>query len=71
MRALWKPSKLLPQTDRLVAIHAEDRQMLAATEEKLKQAKKAAPTDYLRAHTEAAEVYAVKRTPQINPRLRC
>jgi dihydroorotase (multifunctional complex type) len=59
--AITEAFKAIAQTDRLVAIHAEDRQMLAATEEKLKQAKKSAPTDYLRVHTEAAELYAVKR----------
>jgi dihydroorotase (multifunctional complex type) len=59
--AIVEAFKAVAATERLVAIHAEDRQMLAATEEKLKQAKKSAPTDYLRVHTEAAEVFAVKR----------
>lgn len=44
-----------------VAVHAEDRTMIAASEAKLKQAKKAAPADYLRAHTEAAELKAIQR----------
>ncbi len=44
-----------------VAIHAEDRAMIAASEEKLKQTKKAAPADYLRAHTEAVETKAIQR----------
>ena len=35
--------------------------MLAANEAKLKQAKKAAPADFLRAHTEAVELKAIQR----------
>ncbi len=44
-----------------VAVHAEDRALLVANEEKLKQAKKIATADYLRAHTEAVELKAVQR----------
>jgi dihydroorotase len=53
--------KAASDAELLVAVHAEDRAMLAANEEKLKLAKKSAPTDYLRAHTEAVELYAVQR----------
>ena len=44
-----------------VAVHAEDRAMLAAIEAKLKKAQKTAPADYLRAHTEEVELKAVQR----------
>ncbi len=44
-----------------LAVHAEDRAMIAASEAKLKQTQKAAPADYLRAHTEAVEVKAIQR----------
>jgi len=45
----------------LVAIHAEDKTLLAANEEKLKQAKKIGTADFLRAHTEAVELKAIQR----------
>lgn len=44
-----------------VAIHAEDRASIAASEVKLKQGKKTALTDYLRAHTETVELKAIQR----------
>jgi dihydroorotase (multifunctional complex type) len=44
-----------------VAVHAEDRALLAANEEKLKQAKKIGTTDFLRAHTEEVELKAIQR----------
>ncbi len=44
-----------------LAVHAEDRAMLAANEEKLKQAKKSGIADFLRAHTEAVELTAIQR----------
>lgn len=44
-----------------VAVHAEDRAMLWANEEKLKKAQKTVPADFLRAHTEAVELKAVQR----------
>ncbi len=44
-----------------VAVHAEDKALLTANEQKLKQAKKIAINDYLRAHTEAVEVKAIDR----------
>ncbi len=45
----------------LVAVHAEDRPLLAANEEKLKQEKKIGATDFLRAHTEEVELKAIQR----------
>lgn len=53
--------KAVADTKRLVAVHAEDRAMIAATEEKLKMAKKVAPVEFLRAHSEEAELRAVQR----------
>jgi dihydroorotase (multifunctional complex type) len=44
-----------------VAVHAEDRALLAANEEKLKQAKKNGAADFLRAHTEEVELKAIQR----------
>ena len=44
-----------------VAVHAEDKALLTANEQKLKQAKQTATNDYLRAHTEAVEVKAIER----------
>ena len=44
-----------------VAVHAEDKEMLVANEEKLKQAKKIGTADFLRAHTEEVELTAIKR----------
>ena len=44
-----------------LAVHAEDRVMLAENEEKLKQAKKSGTADFLRAHTEAVELTAIQR----------
>ncbi len=48
-----------------LAVHAEDRMMLAANEEALKKAKKTSLTNYLRAHTEAVELKAVERILKI------
>ena len=44
-----------------VAVHAEDKESLAANEEKLKQAKKISTADFLRAHTETVELKAIQR----------
>lgn len=44
-----------------LAVHAEDHTMLASAEAKLKQAHKASNADYLRAHTETAELKAIQR----------
>ena len=45
----------------LVAVHAEDRALLAANEEKLKQEKKTSTADFLRVHTEEVELKAIQR----------
>ncbi len=44
-----------------LAVHAEDRALLAANEEKLKVAKKTGLGDFLRAHTEQVELRAIQR----------
>jgi len=49
-----------------LAVHAEDRAMLAANEEKLKQAKKSGTADFLRAHTEAVELIAIQRLLKVS-----
>jgi dihydroorotase len=59
--ALLEAFKAAADAKRLVAVHAEDRSMITAAEEKLKRAKKAAPVEFLRAHSEEAELRAVHR----------
>jgi dihydroorotase (multifunctional complex type) len=44
-----------------VAVHAEDKAILLTNEEQLKRNKKVSTADFLRAHTEAAELIAVER----------
>jgi len=44
-----------------LAVHTEDRAMLAVNEGKLKQAKKNSLNEFLRVHTENVEVNAIKR----------
>jgi dihydroorotase (multifunctional complex type) len=44
-----------------VAVHAEDKAILLTNEEQLKRNKKVSTVDFLRAHTEAAELIAVER----------
>jgi dihydroorotase len=60
-QALQEAFKEVAELKVPVAVHAEDRALLVANEEKLKQAKKIATADYLRAHTEAVELKAVQR----------
>jgi len=59
--ALEEAFKAAADAKRLVAVHAEDHTTIAATEEKLKMAKKVAPVEFLRAHSEEAELRAVQR----------
>jgi dihydroorotase len=44
-----------------VAVHSEDRELLAANEEKLRQTKKIETADFLRLHTEAVELKSIQR----------
>jgi dihydroorotase (multifunctional complex type) len=48
-----------------VALHAEDKALLTANEEKLKQAKKSSTAAFQQAHSEAVEVKAVERLLKI------
>ncbi len=59
--ALKEALNAIAQTKLPLAVHAEDRQMIAGNEDKLKKAKKNAPIEYLRAHAEATELRAVER----------
>jgi dihydroorotase (multifunctional complex type) len=59
--AITEALKAAAEMKMLVAIHAEDHTVLATNVAKLKQAKKTALTDYLRAHTKEAEHIAVER----------
>jgi dihydroorotase (multifunctional complex type) len=59
--ALMESFKAASDAKRLVAVHAEDYKMIAANEEKLKRAKRNSPVEFLRAHTEDAELHAVQR----------
>jgi dihydroorotase len=49
-----------------LAVHAEDRAMLAANEEKLKQTPKNGTADFLRVHTEAVELKAIQRLLKVS-----
>jgi dihydroorotase-like cyclic amidohydrolase len=49
-----------------LAVHAEDRAMLAANEEKLKQARKNNTAAFLKAHTETVELKAIQRLLEIS-----
>jgi dihydroorotase len=68
--AIKEAFKAAAETERLVAVHAEDRTMLVINEAKLKLAKKSAQTDYLRAHTEAVEFQAVNRILKLTQELK-
>lgn len=49
------------KVERLVAVHAEDRSMLATNEAKLKQMHKSALKNFFRVHTEEVELRSVQR----------
>ena len=68
--AIKEAFKAIAEAEKLVAVHAEDQAMLANNEAKLKQAKKSGPSDYLRAHTEAAEFQTVNRLLKITHELK-
>ncbi len=71
--ALQEAFKYVAELKVPLAVHAEDRAMLAANEEKLKQAQKNGTADFLRAHTETVELKAIQRllklSQQTNVRL--
>jgi dihydroorotase (multifunctional complex type) len=49
-----------------VAVHAEDKALLVANEEKLKQAKKSNTAAFLKAHSETVELKAIERLLKIS-----
>jgi dihydroorotase (multifunctional complex type) len=49
-----------------VAVHAEDKALLTANAEKLKQAKKSDTAAFLKAHSETVELKAIERLLKIN-----
>jgi dihydroorotase (multifunctional complex type) len=59
--ALREACKAVGESKVPLAVHAEDRVMLATNEVKLKQGKKTALVDFLRAHLENVEVTAIQR----------
>lgn len=59
--ALREACKTVGESKVPLAVHAEDRIMLAANEAKLKQGKKTALADFSRAHLEKVEVTAIQR----------
>ncbi|MCW4028438.1 MAG: dihydroorotase family protein [Candidatus Bathyarchaeota archaeon] len=59
--ALREACKAVGESKVPLAVHAEDRIMLATNEAKLKQAKKTALADFSRAHLENVEVTAIQR----------
>jgi dihydroorotase len=67
--ALKEAFKAVAEVKLPLAIHAEDRASIAASEAKLKQAQKNAPADYLRAHTEAVELKAIQRLLKLNKKI--
>ncbi len=67
--ALKQAFKAVAETRLPMAVHAEDRASIAVIEAKLKQAKKATPADYLRAHTEVVELKAIQRVLKLNEKI--
>ena len=65
-QALQEAFKEVAKLNLPVAVHAEDRALLAANEQKLKQAKKSGTPDFLRAHTETVELKSIQRLLKIS-----
>jgi dihydroorotase (multifunctional complex type) len=59
--ALQEGFRAVAGSKMLVAVHAEDKAMLLTNEEQLKRNKKVSTADFLRVHTEVAELIAVER----------
>jgi dihydroorotase (multifunctional complex type) len=60
-RAIQEAFREVAKLNVPVAVHSEDRELLASNEEKLKQAKKIGNADFLRAHTEEVELKSIQR----------
>jgi dihydroorotase len=67
--ALKGAFKIVAETKLPIAVHAEDRAAIAGSETKLKQAKKTAPADYLRVHTEVVELKAIQRLLKLDEKI--
>ncbi|MCW4001302.1 MAG: dihydroorotase family protein [Candidatus Bathyarchaeota archaeon] len=59
--ALAEACKAVADAKLPLAVHAEDHSEIAQNEAKMRQAKKNSPLDYLRAHSETAELEAIQR----------
>lgn len=60
-QSLHEGLKSAGESGAVVAVHAEDKALLMANEQKLKQAKHNGPTDFLFAHSEEVEKKAIQR----------
>ncbi len=60
-QALHDGLKKAGESGAVVAVHAEDKALLLANEQKLKQAKHSEAKDFLLAHTEQVELLAIQR----------
>ena len=65
-QALQEALKEVAKLNVPVAVHAEDKALLTANEEKLKQAKKSDTAAFLKAHSETVELKAIERLLKIN-----
>jgi dihydroorotase (multifunctional complex type) len=65
-QALKDGLKTAGEADAVVAVHAEDKNQILAIEQRLKQAKHNDAKDFLLAHTEQAEVDAMKRLLKVS-----
>jgi dihydroorotase len=65
-QALQEALKEVAKLNVPVAVHAEDKALLTANAEKLKQAKKSDTAAFLKAHSETVELKAIERLLKIN-----
>jgi dihydroorotase (multifunctional complex type) len=65
-QALQEALKEVAKLNVPVAVHAEDKALLTANVEKLKQAKKSDTAAFLKAHSETVELKAIERLLKIN-----
>jgi len=63
--AITEAFKIVSELKVPIAVHAEDRALISAEENKLKKVNKNACVDYLNAHTEDAELTSIKRLLKI------
>ncbi|XHH08270.1 MAG: dihydroorotase family protein [Candidatus Bathyarchaeia archaeon] len=65
-QALMEGLKAAGESGAVVAVHAEDKNQIFVLEQRLKQAKRVDAQDFLLAHTEQAEVDAMKRLLKVS-----